>query len=475
MRLLIIGGSDAGIAAGLRARELDPGVGATVVVADRYPNYSICGLPYHLSGDVPEWRSLAHRSRSDLEGAGLELLLDHTARSVDVAAMQVTVTTPAGTDQLLGYDRLVIATGAHPARPPIDGLDLDGVHELHTMGDVLAVQAAISTRQAGQPAGEVVLIGGGYIGLELAEAFTARGWAVTQVEQLPTVLATVDPPFGRLLTDELTRHGVRLRTGTTVTRIEQAAGGRLRVLGDPDLAVDTDLVMVVVGVAPNSTLAAKAGAALGVRGTIAVDRRMRTSLPEVWAAGDCVHTHHLLLDEPVWLPLGTTAHKQGRIAGENAVGGDRAFAGSAGTQVVKVFDLAVARSGLRDPDATQAGYDPVTVAVADYDHKVYYPGAEQVHVRLTGDRASGRLLGMQLLGAGSAQIAKRIDIAATGLHHGITVAAVADLDLSYTPPFGSPWDVVQLAAHAWTRQAAEAESHRAGGKPLSSHATRRRV
>jgi NADPH-dependent 2,4-dienoyl-CoA reductase/sulfur reductase-like enzyme len=461
MRLLAIGGSDAGISAGLRARELDPTVEVTLLVADAFPNFSICGLPYYLSGDVADWRALAHRTTGDLEAAGLGLRLDHTARAIDPAAKQVTVTDPGGADRQLGYDQLVIATGAVPVRPPIDGLDLDGVHVLHTMGDTFALHHALAVG-----AGSVVIVGGGYIGLEMAEAFTARGLAVTVVEQAPAVMPTVDREVGGLLGQELGRHGVQVVNDVTVKAIHREHG-RLVVAGEPDFTAAADLVLVVVGVRPDTDLAVAAGVETGVRGALRVDRRMRTNLPGILAAGDCVETYHRLLDQPAYLPLGTTAHKQGRVAGETAVGGDREFAGSLGTQVVKVFDLAVARTGLRDPDARQAGHDPLTVGSTQFDHKAYYPGAHQLHLRLTGDRQTGRLLGAQLVGHKDAEVAKRIDIPATAVFHHMTVEGLSDLDLSYTPPFGSPWDAVQLAAHDWTRQTQ-------GGQPTqaASHETR---
>ena len=212
------------------------------------------------------------------------------------------------------------------------------------------------------------------------------------------------------------------------------------------------MVLVVVGVRPETTLAADAGAALGIRGAIVVDRGMRTGLPEVYAARDCVITHHRLLGV-TYLPLGTTAHKQGRVAGENALGGNREFAGSLGTQVVKIFDQAAARTGLRGHEAAAAGFDPVTVEYQADDHKAYYPGSHRITMRITGDRATGRLLGMQLFGHKNAEIAKRIDIAATAIYNNMTVDTVSDLDLSYTPPLGSPWDAVQMGAQAWVRAA----------------------
>jgi NADPH-dependent 2,4-dienoyl-CoA reductase/sulfur reductase-like enzyme len=243
-----------------------------VVVADAYPNFSICGLPYYLSGDVPDWRDLAHRTTSDLEQAGLQLLLDHTAQAIDSPAKQVTLTSQRGQRQL-GYDRLVIGTGAVPVRPPIDGLNLPGVYVLHTMGDTFALHQALT---AG--AGSAVIVGGGYIGLEMAEAFCARGLAVTLVEQAPAVMPTVDVELGRLLGEELRRHEVQLVNDVTVKAIHHAAAG-LTVVGEPDFAVTADLALVVVGVRPDTGLAVAAGVETGVRGALRVDRTCAPTSP----------------------------------------------------------------------------------------------------------------------------------------------------------------------------------------------------
>ncbi len=460
MHLIAIGGSDAGISAALRARELDPGAEVSVVVADAYPNFSICGIPYYVSGEVSRWQNLAHRSIADLEATGMWLRLDTTARRIDVAARKLLVTGPDGTEELLGYDKLVAGTGAAPVRPPIGGLAGpnalgadDGVHLLHSMGDTFAV---MRTLEQAAPA-SAVIVGAGYIGLEMADALTVRGLQVIQMEQLPEVLPTVDPELGALVHAELASRGVEVLTGTTVRQISRnpsGEAGRLRVqatAADGTAVTRTaDMVLVVVGVRPDTALAAAAGATLGARGAIAVDRRMRTSLPDVLAAGDCVITHHRLLGE-TYLPLGTTAHKQGRVAGENAAGGNREFAGSLGTQVVKIFDQAAARTGLRDHEAKAAGFDPVTIGSEADDHKAYYPGSHRITMRFTGDRGTGKLLGVQLFGHRHAEIAKRIDIAATAIFNNMTVDAVSDLDLSYTPPLGSPWDAVQMGAQAWVR------------------------
>jgi len=458
MHLVMIGGSDAGISAALRARELDPGAEVSVIVADAYPNFSICGIPYYVSGEVTHWRNLAHRTTADLEATGMNLRLDTTARRIDVAGRKLLVTTPAGNEELLAYDKLIIGTGAVPVRPPIGGLGAlgpdDGVHLLHSMGDTFAVMRTLEEKAPGT----AVIVGAGYIGLEMADALTTRGLHVIQMEQLPEVLPTVDPQLGQLVHAQLAARGVEVLAGTTVRRITRDGAGGLQVEataadGRPVTRL-ADMILVVVGVRPDTTLAAEAGAALGIRGAIAVDRGMRTNLPDVLAAGDCVVTWHRLLGE-TYLPLGTTAHKQGRVAGENAAGGHREFAGSLGTQAVKIFDQAAARTGLRDHEAAVAGYDPVTVQSEADDHKAYYPGSHRITMRFTGDRVTGRLLGVQLFGHRHAEIAKRIDIAATAIFHRMTVDGISDLDLSYTPPLGSPWDAIQMGAHAWLREASQ--------------------
>ncbi len=460
MHVVAIGGSDASISAALRVRELDPASDVTVIVADMFPNFSICGIPYYVSGEVADWHNLAHRTVADLEATGMTLHLETLARTIQPEDHKVAVVRADGTEELISYDALVVGTGAVSIRPPIGGLSghealgpIDGVHLLHSMGDTFELMRTLeaSPRSA-------VIVGGGYIGLEMAEGLTGRGMAVSQLEQLPEVLPTVDPELGALVHRELEVHDVEVLCKTAVksiTRASDSAEGRLRIdaVGeDGPLTQFADVVVVVVGVRPNTELAAAAGASLGVKGGIAVDRSMRTNLPDVFAAGDCVVTHHRLLGE-TYLPLGTTAHKQGRVAGENALGGKREFAGSLGTQVVKVFDLVAARTGLRDNEASAGGFDPVTVASRADDHKAYYPGSRKIAMHCTGDRSSGRLLGLQLVGHLGSEIAKRVDVAAAALFNELSVDELSDLDLSYTPPLGSPWDALQSGAQAWSRAA----------------------
>ncbi len=442
--LVIVGGSDAGISAGLRAREMDAGTEVTIMVADRFPNYSLCGLPFYLSGEVPDWHALAHRTIGEITEVGVRLLLDCTVQAIDSASHRISIVDAGGQAKPLSYDRLIIATGAKPSSPHLVGLDLPGVFLLRFMVDAFAVHRHLEAHASRS----AVIIGGGYIGMEMADALTRRGLSVTVVEHAASVLKTVDSSLGSRVRTELGRQGVRVETGVRVERIDRD-GTRLRVRGSPSFQATADLVLVAVGVEPHSDLARAAHIEVGERGAIRVSRRMETSVSAIYAAGDCVETWHRLLDGPTYLPLGTTAHKQGRIAGENAVGGTREFAGTLGTQVVKIFDLVVARTGLRDEEARQAGFSPLTVEVTSWDHKVYYPGAQEIHIRLTGDLRTGRLLGAQMVGHVLTEVAKRIDVVATALFNGLEVEALNDLDLSYTPPLSSPWDPIQMSAQSW--------------------------
>ncbi len=449
--LIAIGGSDAGISAALRARELDPAAEVTVIVADEYPNYSICGIPYYFTGDVGPWQSLAHRTAADLEATGMRIRLNTFATDIDVAGQRLEVRRADGSSERIAYDALVVGTGALPSRAGIAGLDVltaaDGVHVIHSMGDTFALDRHLVDRQPQS----AIIVGAGYVGLEMAEAFIARGMRVTQLQRGAEVLSTLDPELGAIVHEEIASHGVEVVTGVAVGAIEKTAAG-LTVRGlraGASYEASADLVLVVVGVQPNTELLVRAGATLGTGGAVVVDEWMRTGLPHVWSAGDGVVTQHRLLGQ-TYLPLGTTSHKQGRVAGENALGGEATFAGSIGTQAVKVFGLVAARTGLKQSEAEHAGFAPRTVAAAADDHKRYYPGAHPIHFRITGDARDGRLLGAQLVGRYGTEVSKRVDTYATAIWAGMTVEQLSELDLSYTPPLGSPWDATQVAAQAWS-------------------------
>lgn len=443
MRIRIIGGSDAGTSAALRAREVNREAEISVFLADDFPNYSICGLPFFLSGETPDWHGLAHRT----EFERIEIRRGCPVRHIDLQQKTLSVAGATGAAGSVSYDQLVIATGAVPVRPEFEGSDLPGVCELHTMEDSFKVKKHL--QQLG--AKSAIIVGAGYIGVEMADALSHLRMEVTLVGRSRVVFPSVDPEFGVLIEDGLRRHGVEVVNGTEVARIESNASGLL-VTAKNGWRKTTDLVLLVVGVRPASDLAREAGIPVGERGAIQVNARMETAIPGVYAAGDCVETWHRVLQRFSYLPLGTTSHKQGRVAGENAAGGRREFAGSVGTQVVKIFEMAVARTGIRKAEANDVGVNASTAESRFWDHKAYYPGAEELHLRVTGDPMSGRLLGAQIVGHWKSEVSKRIDVFATALFHGMTVDGINDLDLSYTPPLSSPWDPVQMSAQTWLRE-----------------------
>lgn len=444
MNLVVIGGSDAGISAALRAKEVEPGMNITLLCADRYPNFSICGLPFFVSGEVEDWRALAHRTVGEIEEKEIRLLLEHKAEAIDPDRHLVSVRDPEGKGFTLKYDKLIVCTGAVSVKPGISGIDHPGVFPLRWMDDSFVLRKYIAEKK---PA-SAVIVGGGYIGMEMADAFRYLGMEVTIVEFADTVLTTLDPALGEKVEGVLKAHGVEVRTRTPVSGIEER-GSQIIIRGGQEWEKRADLVLFAVGVRPEVGLASSAGVALGERGAIRVNRRMETDIADIYAAGDCVETWHRILNKNSYMPLGSTAHKQGLVAGENAAGGNREFQGSLGTQAVKIFELVAARTGLRDSEAKAAGFDPLTAEIEVWDHKAYYPGAKKMIVRLTGDRVTRKLLGVQILGSKESEISKRVDIIAAALYGGMKVDDIPDIDLSYTPPLSSPWDPVQVAAQKW--------------------------
>lgn len=445
MQTLIIGGSDAGISAGLRIKELSPDSKVTLLVADAYPNFSICGLPFYISGEVPRWQNLAHRTADDLRSAGLEVHVNTKVERIIPEEHQVLANSP-NTEKSFSYDKLLIGTGAVSRRPSIEGMDNPGVFLLRWMDDSIELKTFLET----QDTKRAVIIGAGYIGMEMADALNHYGMDVSVVEYGPSVLSTVDIEFGKIVQTHLEEKGVQVFTHGKVEKIDRTSDA-LMVSGETDLRLETDMVLVATGGTPNTHLGAVIGLETGIVGALKVNERMETNIADIYAAGDCVETWHQLLQKYVYLPLGSTAHKQGRIAGENMIGGQRLFKGSLGTQVVKIFDLVIGRTGLKDQEAVREGLNPLTVTFQNWDHKIYYPGATPIHIRITGDRKTGKLLGAQILGSYGAEISKRIDIYASAISQNLSVDELNDLDLSYTPPLSSPWDPVQMAAQAWMK------------------------
>jgi NADPH-dependent 2,4-dienoyl-CoA reductase/sulfur reductase-like enzyme len=449
-QILIIGGSDAGISAALRAKEADPQSRVTVLLRDNYPNFSICGLPFFIGGQVAAWTDLAHRTKDMLDISGIRFLPRHTAIFINTARHMVLATTESGANIELPYDRLIMATGAEPVRPPIEGRDLPGVFFLRFMDQGLAIADDLEIRRPKT----AFIIGGGYIGMEMAEALSRRGLTVTLAEMGKAVMPTLDPDMAGLLEKTLRENGIRMATGFTAIRIEKT-GDRLRITGavenkeNKEFIDDIGMVLIAAGARPAVQPGRQAGIAIGHAGAIRVNRKMETSVPDIFAAGDCAETFHRLTNTNTYLPLGTTAHKQGRAAGENAAGGNAEFAGILGTQSLKIFDRVAARTGLSHAEAETAGFSPFSVRVRTPDHKAYYPGASFVDICLTGDRLTQKLLGAQIMGHHGAEISKRIDILASALYSALGVSEILDLDLSYTPPLSSPWDPVQAAAMEW--------------------------
>jgi NADPH-dependent 2,4-dienoyl-CoA reductase/sulfur reductase-like enzyme len=438
--LVIIGGSDAGISAALRARELNNDIRPTLIVANSFPNFSICGLPYFINQDVKHWKNLAHRTKEDIEKEGINLLLEHTAQSINTQSKQVAVVDKSGTSKILEYDKLIIGTGALSMKPQIPGFDLPGVFFMRWIPDSIAIDEFIKK----QKPKSALIIGAGYIGMEMSEALTKRGIQVTVVEFLESVLPSVDVDFGNMVREMLVKNGITVNNNISIESISKN-GNKLIVKGTKGFDVSTDMVLVSVGSTPNIALGQSIGITTGIKGAFKVNLKMETNLPDIYAAGDCVETWHRILQKYTYLPLGTVSHKQGRIAGENAVGGNKEFAGSMGTQSVKIFDTVVARTGLNDKEAVQAGFLPVSADFETWDHKAYYPPADKLFIRVMADKKTKRVLGAQILGAYKTEVSKRIDIFATAMYHNITVDEFGNYDLSYTPPLSSPWDPVQMA------------------------------
>ena len=367
--------------------------------------------------------------------------LSAEAVAVDPRGRKVTYRNVEGANETLQYDALVLATGARPLKPPLAGVDMPGVFSLRSLADGDAIGEFIATRAPKR----ATVLGAGYIGLEMAEALASRGLEVTVLELLPTVLSTYDPDMSDIVERELLSKGVRVRKETRVEGFERAQDSEsvgYALAGGQRLA--TDIVIVAAGVLPRSELARSAGIRLGATGAIAVDARQVTSEPSVLAAGDCCEANHVVTGKPVWIPLGTTANKQGKVAGENAVGGRAQFAGVAGTNVTKIFDLEAAQTGLTDRGAEAAGFRAGSALIESWSRAHSYPGGGPVHVKLTFEEDGGRLLGAQMIGREG--VAKRIDTVAAALSARMTVTDLANVDMSYAPPFSPVWDPVLIAA-----------------------------
>lgn len=444
-RLVVVGGGAAGMSAASAARRTDPDLEIVVLEAAGFAAWGLCGLPYYLAGLVEHATDLvAYPPRFFREQRHIDLRLHTRVVAVDPDAHSVTAQHD-GRRSRLDYGRLVLATGGVAVRPPLPGLDHDRVFTLRMLEDARRLRALLDAGRLGR----VLVVGAGYIGLEAAEAFDHRGCDVVVVEALDRVLPNLDADPAALVEAEVRRH-VDLRLSTPLGAVS-GVHGRLRAsVGGRDEAFDA--VLLGVGVRPGTHMLAGAGAATASGGGLIVDSEQRTSLPDVFAAGDCVAVHHLVTGRPAFVPLGPAANKMGRVAGTVAAGGQARFPGVVGTAVVKVFDLTVARTGLTLAEAEQAGMAAVATTATHQSRARYYPGAHPTHVRLV-HTPEGRLLGCQMVSR-DPSAAKRIDVVATALHVGFDVGTLAGLDLSYAPPYAPVYDPVLVAAQAAVRTVA---------------------
>jgi NADPH-dependent 2,4-dienoyl-CoA reductase/sulfur reductase-like enzyme len=436
-RLVVIGGDAGGMTAATNARRRQPYLEIVALEKGSWTSYSACGIPYLVGGEVPTLDHLVARTPQELRDKNrIDVRLHHEVTSIDLAARRLEVRDHLRHRTIqMGFDQLHIATGARPTRPDLPGIDGEGVYGVQTLDDakVLLDRARTSHAQS------IVVVGGGYIGLEMAEAFCRRGAEVTIVEAGDQLMRTLDADMAARLVDPIRELGIAVRLGEGVAGFEPG-----RVLLEDGSHLTADLVLLGLGVTPNTEMATEAGLATGARGALVVDRRQRTPTSGVYAAGDCCESRHLVSGRQIHVALGTVANKQGRVAGINLGGGYATFPGVVGTAITKVCTLEVARTGLTEREAAADGYDAVAATVDTTTRAGYLPDAEPMSVKMVAERGTGRLLGAQIIGGSGA--AKRIDTVATALHARMRVEEVVDLDLAYAPPFSSVWDPVAVAA-----------------------------
>ncbi|MFJ1968817.1 FAD-dependent oxidoreductase [Streptomyces sp. NPDC087903] len=443
-RLVVIGGDAAGMSAASQARRLK-GPGELEIVAferGHFTSYSACGIPYWVGGDVSERDQLIARTPQEHRARGIDLRLRTEVTEIDVAGQRVRARdVDSGAESWTSYDKLVIATGARPIRPAMPGVDARGVHGVQTLDDG---QALIDTlaRTSGRRA---VVVGAGYIGVEMAEALINRDYEVTVVNRGSEPMSTLDPDMGRLVHTAMEGMGITMVDDAEVTGVLTGQDGRVRAVVTEGAEYPADVVVLGIGVRPETTLARAAGLPLGSHGGLLTDLAMRVRGHEnIWAGGDCVEVLDLVSGQERHIALGTHANKHGQVIGTNVGGGYATFPGVVGTAVSKVCALEIARTGLREKDARRAGLQFETVTIESTSRAGYYPGASPMTVKMLAERRTGRLLGVQIVGTEGA--GKRVDIAAVALTAGMTVEQMTSLDLGYAPPFSPVWDPVLVAA-----------------------------
>lgn len=441
-RLVVVGGVAAGMSAAARARRVDPELEIVVFERTGYVSYGSCGLPYLIAGLVKNPADLVARTPDQFAKQKIEVHTHHEVLAIDTGDKRVTVRDlEEGREFTVDYDKLMIATGGAAIRPPMPGVHSDGVFVLRNVEDGIA----ITDFMADENPRRAVVIGGGYIGVEVAEAFVERGLETTVLNRPPQLLKNFDADMAQRMQHELERHGVTVSVSETAQAIETDGKGRARRVISEQGAYDADLVLIGAGVRAESLLGKDAGIALGAKGSIAVDEKMCTNVDDVYAGGDCAEAYHLVLERPSYVPLGTTANKQGRVAGTNAAGGQAVFKGVVGTTITKAFHLGVGVSGLTEKGAEEAGIPAKSVTIRHGTRAHYYPSPGPIHVKLVWHSEDGTLLGAQI--AGPVLEAKRIDMFAMAVHQRLTIEELQRLDLSYAPPFAPVWDPILVAAN----------------------------
>jgi NADPH-dependent 2,4-dienoyl-CoA reductase/sulfur reductase-like enzyme len=438
-RLVVIGADAAGMTAASQARRRDRDLEVIAFEMGDYASYAACGEPYHIAGFVDPLEHLIARTPDQFARAGIELHRRHEVTAIDLDRRIVEVRDHDGAATFeTGFDQLLISTGARAFVPPMAGKDLDGVYTLRTLGDAAALRSI-----ADRGSGNAVIVGGGFIGLEVAEAFQVKGWNVTIVEGLPKILSrTLDPEMADQVTEAIRDMGIEVLVDTMVDGIE--GNDRVTGVGIGDASIPADVVVLSIGSRPVVELARDAGIPLGITGAIAVDDHQSTGIDGVWSAGDCAEAAHRVTGDPVNLHLGTVANKTGRVAGINITGGDMAFPGVLATAITRVHGLEIASTGLRTSDAAASGIDAVDVTVKGGTAAHYMPDSEPMTIRATAERGTGRLLGAQIVGGKGA--GKRIDVFATAVWDAMSAGSLEWVDLAYAPPFAPVWDLIAIAA-----------------------------
>jgi NADPH-dependent 2,4-dienoyl-CoA reductase/sulfur reductase-like enzyme len=446
-RVVVVGADAAGMSAASQAKRVDDTLEIVALERGRHTSYSACGIPYWVGGVVPDVDALVARTPKQHRANGIDLRLRSEVMALDVDRREVEVRDHADASTYrLGFDHLVLATGARPRRPDVPGVDAAGIHGVQTLDDGERLLESLEREPR-----RAVVVGGGYIGIEMAEAMFLRGLEVTVLTRSAEPMATLDPDMGNQVHRAMEGIGIDVHTEVRLDGFETGADGRVTAVATDAGSFPADLVVLGTGVEPETTLAREAGLTLGRWGGLVTDLQMRVFDAEgVWAAGDCVESIDLVSGNRVHVALGTHANKQGRVLGTNLGGGYATFPGVVGTAVSKVCELEIARTGLREADCDAVGFRWLAVTVDSTTRAGYYPDAAPITVKLVVEQRTGRLLGGQIVGREGA--AKRVDVLAVALWNRMTVEEIALLDLGYAPPFSPVWDPVLIAA----RKAADA-------------------